>query len=77
MFLPVGSAFVRSVFAGNGLEFTAQVPTGLEYAFRVPTDSRILPSLNRALEEMRASGTLRELVKTWFPETIDLPVLKR
>ncbi len=72
MFLPVGSAF-----AGNGLEFTAQVPTGLEYAFRVPIDSRILPSLNRALEEMRASGTLSELVKTWFPETIDLPVLKR
>jgi ABC-type amino acid transport substrate-binding protein len=37
----------------------------------------MLPSLNRALEEMRASGTLSELVKTWFPETIDLPVLNR
>ena len=76
MFLPVGSAFVRSAFAGNGVEFTAQVPTGLEYAFRVPNESRILPSLNKALEEMRASGTLKELVKTWFPETIDLPVLR-
>ena len=72
MFLPVGSAF-----AGNGLEFTAQVATGLQYAFRVSIDSPMLPSLNRALEEMRASGTLSELVKTWFPETIDLPVLKR
>ena len=70
-FLPVGYSL-----AGNGLKFTAQVPTGLQYAFQVAADSPILPALNRALAEMRASGTLDGLVKKWFPKTYDLPVLK-
>jgi ABC-type amino acid transport substrate-binding protein len=71
MFLPVGSSY-----PGKGLEFTAQVPTGLLYAFQVPVDSPILPAVNRALNEMRASGTLRRLVKKWFPKTFDLPALR-
>jgi len=72
IFLPEGSSY-----DAKGLEFTAQVPTGLQYAFQVAVDSPILPALNRALGEMRASGTIDRLVKKWFPKTYDLPVLTR
>ena len=46
-----------------------------QLAYVLPKGSELTDPVSKALDELRADGTLDELQKTWLSEAVDVPVL--
>ncbi|MEW1720413.1 ABC transporter substrate-binding protein [Streptomyces sp. NPDC093109] len=54
-----------------------QTPGAAEqFGLVLDKDSRLTPCVTRAVEGLRADGTLAALEKTWLTDAVDVPVLK-
>ncbi|GAA2571062.1 ABC transporter substrate-binding protein [Microbacterium binotii] len=53
----------------------ADTTGGDQLAYVLPKGSELTDPVSKALDELRADGTLDELQKTWLSEAVDVPVL--
>jgi len=49
---------------------------GDEFAFVLPKGSALTPAVTKAVDALRADGTLDELQQKWLSDAVDVPVLK-
>ena len=67
--LPVASYMLSQSF--SDLEIVKEIPTGEQYGIAVSKDNpELTQSVNKALEDMKSDGTMKEIETKWFGSEI-------
>ncbi len=67
--LPVASYMLSQSF--SDLEIVKEIPTGEQYGIAVSKDNpELTQAVNRALEDMKSDGTMKEIETKWFGSEI-------
>ena len=67
--LPVASYMLSQSF--SDLEIVKEIPTGEQYGIAVSKDNpELTQAVNKALEDMKSDGTMKEIETTWFGSEI-------
>jgi polar amino acid transport system substrate-binding protein len=74
MDVAIGSGIVEQ--RGEDIDMTGQFETNEEYGVLFEKGNPLKAEVNKAIEKLRADGTLKKLQAKWFPGTEDLPVLE-
>ena len=74
MDVAIGSGIVEK--RGEDIDMPGQFETNEEYGVLFEKDNPLKAEVNKAIEKIRADGTLDKLQAKWFPGTEDLPVLE-
>ena len=61
---------------GEDVDTAGQFETNEQYGGVFEKDNPLRAQVDKAIEKIRADGTLEKLQAKWFPGTKDLPVLK-
>jgi polar amino acid transport system substrate-binding protein len=71
-FYLVGAELDNGVVSGQ----FADTNGGDEFGIVLPKGSALTPTVSKAVDALRADGTLAKLQKEWLSDTVDAPVLK-
>ena len=67
--LPVASYMLAQSF--SDLQIVKEIPTGEQYGIAVSKDNpELTQAVNKALEDMKSDGTMKEIETTWFGSEI-------
>ena len=67
--LPVASYMLSQSF--SDLEIVKEIPTGEQYGIAVSKDNpELIQAVNKALEDMKSDGTMKEIETKWFGSEI-------
>ena len=67
--LPVASSMLSQSF--SDLEIVKEIPTGEQYGIAVSKDNpELTQAVNKALEDMKSDGTMKEIETKWFGSEI-------
>jgi polar amino acid transport system substrate-binding protein len=61
---------------GEEVEMTGQFKTDEQYGALFEKGNQLRQQVNRAIEKLKADGTLKRLQAKWFPGSEDLPNLQ-
>ena len=69
VYLPVASYMLSQSF--SDLEIVKEIPTGEQYGIAVSKDNpELTQAVNKALEDMKSDGTMKEIETKWFGSEI-------
>jgi polar amino acid transport system substrate-binding protein len=74
MDVPISAEIVKE--RGDEVDLTGQFITGERYGVLFEQGNPLRQQVNRAIERLKANGTLERLQAKWFPGTEDLPELQ-
>jgi polar amino acid transport system substrate-binding protein len=74
MDVAIGAEIVKE--RGDEVDMTGQFTTNEQYGILFEKGNALREPVNRALEKIKANGTLERLQAKWFPGTEDLPELQ-
>jgi polar amino acid transport system substrate-binding protein len=74
MDVAIGSEIVKA--RGEDIGMTGQFETNEQYGVLFEKDNPLKAQVNKAIETIKADGTLEELQAKWFPGTEDLPAIE-
>jgi polar amino acid transport system substrate-binding protein len=74
MDVAIGSQIVKE--RGEEVDMTGQFKTDEQYGVLFEKGNPLRTEVNKAIEKLRADGTLERLQAKWFPGSEDLPVLE-
>ena len=72
--VPIAAALVKQY--PKDLTIVGQFITNEQYGILFQKGSKLKPAVDKALNEMKADGTLKKLQNKWFPGTADLVEIK-
>jgi len=72
--VPIAAALVKQY--PKDLAIVGQFITNEQYGILFQKGSKLKPAVDKALNEMKADGTLKKLQNKWFPGTADLVEIK-
>ena len=74
MDVAIGAEIVKQ--RGDDIDMTGQFTTNEQYGALFEKGNSLREPVNKAIEKIKADGTLEKLQAKWFPGTEDLPELK-
>jgi polar amino acid transport system substrate-binding protein len=74
MDVAIGAEIVKE--RGEDIDMTGQFITNEQYGALFEKDNPLKAQVNKAIEAIKADGTLKKLQAKWFPGTEDLPTLQ-
>ena len=74
MDVAIGAEIVKA--RGDDVDMTGEFETNEQYGAVFEKDNPLRAQVNKAIEKIRADGTLEQLQAKWFPGSEDLPVIE-